>query len=259
MKKLKLMSLVAAWVLLASLKVAGADIIKASAIPERSTDATSGSITVPVVVDISQYPERLGSYTAELSWDTQVLQYIGHSSGATDGFTNPVVNAEKTSEGRLTFAAANPRGADGRINVLNVTFERIGLRDSKSPLKLEFFAMAAAHTFSDLLPYVETVTGDLKAEELPDSFSISQNQPNPFNPETTIRYRSHKAVHVNLEIYNLLGHKIRTMVNEFQEAGNYEVVWDGRDETGKNVSNGVYIYKIQAGGFSEIKKMLFVK
>jgi len=103
------------------------------------------------------------------------------------------------------------------------------------------------------------VTGDLKAGELPDEFSISQNQPNPFNPETTIRYRSQKAVHVNLEIYNLLGHKIRTLVNAFQEAGNYEVVWDGKDDTGKNVSNGVYIYKIQAGGFSEMKKMLFVK
>ena len=259
MKKLRLLSLVAVVVLLASSKVAGTDLIKASAIPERSSEATGQQITVPVVVDISQYPEKLGSYTAELSWDVHVLRYIGHSPGATDGFANPVVNTETTSQGKLTFAAANPRGADGKVNVLNVKFECIGSRDSKSSLNLEFFAMAAAYTFADLLPYVETVTGDLKAEELPDEFSISQNQPNPFNPETTIRYRSHKAVHVNLEIYNLLGHKIRTMVNEFQEAGNYEVVWDGRDDTGKNVSNGVYIYKIQAGGFSEIKKMLFVK
>jgi flagellar hook assembly protein FlgD len=64
---------------------------------------------------------------------------------------------------------------------------------------------------------------------------------------------------VSLEIYNLLGQRIRTLVNEIKEAGIYEIQWNGKDEAGRDMPAGMYSYKIKAGNFSEIKKMSFVK
>jgi hypothetical protein len=194
-----------------------------------------------------------------LSWDAEVLKYISHSSGTTEGFTNPVVNEANTSHGKLVFAAANPKGVKGKANILNVVFEVIGSEDATCSLDLKFSAMAAAYTFTDLLPDVETVTTDVKVKGFIKGFSISQNYPNPFNPDTKITYQLPKAEHVSLEIYNLLGQRIRTLVNENKEAGIYEIQWNGKDEAGRDMPAGMYSYKIKAGNFSEIKKMSFVK
>ena len=94
---------------------------------------------------------------------------------------------------------------------------------------------------------------------LPDTFSIAQNYPNPFNPETTIPYALPQSVHVNLVIYNVLGQQIRTLVNEIKPAGYHRVVWDNKDDFGKSVSSGIYLYRIVAGDFVERKKMLLLK
>lgn len=259
MKTLKYLSLLVTMVLLLTPMISIAGIIKVSATPTSSSEYKGQQITVPVTVDISELPERLGSFTAELSWDVQVLKYINYSSGSTEGFDNPVVNTANSSQGKLVFAAANPRGAEGRVNVLNVAFGVIGSEGSSCSLELKFSAMAAAYTFADLLPYIETVTTGVEVRELAKEFSIFQNYPNPFNPETKIIYQLPKAEHVSLMIYNVLGQKIRTLVNEFKEAGNYDVYWDGKDETGKNMPAGIYIYRIRAGSFIDIKKMLLVK
>lgn len=237
--------------------------IKVSATPTSNIVARDQQIAVPVTVDISELPEKLGSYTATLTWDAHVLRYVNHRSGSSEGFTSTVVNAEKTSEGKLIFAAAHPYGAEGTINILNVTFEVIGSVGSKSDLNLDFSAMAAAYTFTDLLPYLRTeLTGverGIRVSELPKEFSLVQNHPNPFNPTTKIAYKLPKAEHVNLAIYNVLGQKIRVLVNERKDAGSYDIVWDGKDDLGHEVSAGSYLYKIQAGNFTDMKKMLFVK
>ena len=93
----------------------------------------------------------------------------------------------------------------------------------------------------------------------PGSLLLRQNFPNPFNPITTIRYNLPKANDVVLTIYNLLGQEIRTVVNERQGAGEKLVVWDGRDQFGNVVSSGIYIYRIQTGGFIKSRKMILVR
>ncbi len=85
-------------------------------------------------------------------------------------------------------------------------------------------------------------------------FSLKQNYPNPFNPSTTIYYDLAKASTVKLEVYNVLGQKVSTLVNSRQLKGAYQVVFDGA-----NLTSGVYFYKIEAGEFSSVKKMLLVK
>jgi hypothetical protein len=94
---------------------------------------------------------------------------------------------------------------------------------------------------------------------LPISFSLKQNAPNPFNPTTRIDYDIPKATHVRLEVFNVLGQRVTTLVDEYQEAGSKSVTWDGRDRSGSAVASGVYFYHIDAGEFSETLKMMMLK
>lgn len=96
-------------------------------------------------------------------------------------------------------------------------------------------------------------------KELPTTFSLSQNHPNPFNPSTMIGYALPQDAEVNLLIYNVLGQKVKTLVNEFQTAGFKSVEWDGTDDRGNVIATGIYFFKLRAGDFSETKKMVLLK
>jgi len=86
-----------------------------------------------------------------------------------------------------------------------------------------------------------------------------QNYPNPFNPQTAIVYDIAKAGQVSLSIYNVLGQKIRTLVDGLQNASRHTVQWDGKDDNGAQVTSGIYFYRIHAQGFTQVKQMLLLK
>lgn len=96
-----------------------------------------------------------------------------------------------------------------------------------------------------------------KNKTIPDSYKLMQNYPNPFNPETTIEYQLPVSSHVSLKVYNILGKEITTLVDEFKQAGVHRVKFNSNISS--SLSSGVYFYKITAGNFSEIKKMLLIK
>ncbi|NOY79201.1 MAG: T9SS type A sorting domain-containing protein [Calditrichaeota bacterium] len=105
-----------------------------------------------------------------------------------------------------------------------------------------------------------TLHGPVRANvALPQEFHLSQNYPNPFNPETTIRFTLPKSGHVQLVIFNLLGQKVRTLLNEDRKAGFYNLRWDGRDEFGNAVPSGIYYYSIKAGAFHATKRMILAR
>lgn len=93
----------------------------------------------------------------------------------------------------------------------------------------------------------------------PAFFNLAQNCPNPFNPVTEIMYELPVDCKVSLEIYNVAGRRVATLVNEYQPAGSRVAGWDGRDANGLEVSSGVYFYKLQAAGFTEIRKMVLLR
>ena len=93
----------------------------------------------------------------------------------------------------------------------------------------------------------------------PHAWKLSHNYPNPFNPATTINYSVRRRAHVDISIYNLLGQKTSTVVNEVKTAGQHIATWDGKDHNGEPVATGVYFYQIKAGDFTESKKMLLLK
>lgn len=90
-------------------------------------------------------------------------------------------------------------------------------------------------------------------------FVLGQNQPNPFNPQTTISYSVTKAAELNLCIYNTKGQLIRTLQAGLAAKGNHSVVWNGKDDQGKPVGNGIYLYKMQSGSTTQIRKMMLLK
>jgi protocatechuate 3,4-dioxygenase beta subunit len=107
----------------------------------------------------------------------------------------------------------------------------------------------------------QTVVGITPGEDdnLPQKIELAQNYPNPFNPTTVISWQLAVGSHVELEIYNLLGQKIRTLLSAKQSPGFYQVAWDGEDDAGRQVASGVYIYRIKADKFIRSKKMLLLR
>jgi len=95
--------------------------------------------------------------------------------------------------------------------------------------------------------------------DLPDHYSLSQNYPNPFNAKANIEFSLPKNCHVKLTIYNILGQKVRVLVDDYQSAGHKSVKWDGKDDQGEEMPSGVYFYKIKAGEFTDSKKMVILK
>ncbi len=97
----------------------------------------------------------------------------------------------------------------------------------------------------------------------PDKFHLGQNYPNPFNPQTTIQFKipftGKKNVKVKLYINNLLGQSIRTLINDHRSPGYYQVQWDGLDDTGNQVSAGIYLLHMKAGDFIQTKKLILQK
>jgi len=105
--------------------------------------------------------------------------------------------------------------------------------------------------------------GDDESASLPKNFSLAQNYPNPFNPKTTIRYDLARPGRVTVEVYNLLGQQITTLVDKFQGSGVHRVIWDGKGKDGEPLASGIYFYRLTVERndvrTSETKKMLLLK
>ena len=94
---------------------------------------------------------------------------------------------------------------------------------------------------------------------IPNEYTLHQNYPNPFNPSTTLRYALPKQSEIKITIYDMIGRKVRTLVNSSQNAGYRSVIWDATDDNGKPVSAGIYLYQIQADEYINTKKMVLLK
>lgn len=104
------------------------------------------------------------------------------------------------------------------------------------------------------------------ATPVAEKFSLSQNYPNPFNPSTVIQFTvnssrltENRPVHTTLCIYNILGQKVKTLLNEPEYPGTYEVFWNGKDEKGQSLASGIYFYRLKTQDYVEVKKMLLLK
>lgn len=158
----------------------------------------------------------------------------------------------------LPGMGAIPPGAD---LALTVSFNSAGLTPGDYAANLLMIS-------SDTLNTVVSVPILMNIRQLIDiqdighqtrKFELFQNYPNPFNPSTAIRYSLANDGKVTLRIFNLLGQEVKTLVNEFQNAGTHEVVWDGTNHQNHAVSSGNYVCRLTAGKFSVMRKMMLMK
>ena len=117
--------------------------------------------------------------------------------------------------------------------------------------EIEFRGLSSGAAGSQIQP----ITLNALNSNQPEVFELAQNYPNPFNPTTTIQYSLPEAAQVRLDIYNMTGQKVRTLVSGGMEAGLHSVQWDGTNEFGEKVTSGMYIYRIVAGDFVQTRKM----
>ena len=134
--------------------------------------------------------------------------------------------------------------------------------DRISLFNLPYFYNSTKLAFASLAEFakINPLSGvSLDEKDKVNSFALYPNYPNPFNPSTTIRYRTAQDGHVTLKIYNTLGQEIRTLVSSVQGAGDHSIQWDGKDSYGNAIASGIYLYRLQAGNFVKSNKMTLMR
>ena len=193
----------------------------------------------PTPVELSFFNALVNGYKVELKWQTaselnnqgfEVQRMFGNSDWITIGFK---------------------QGLGTTTEITNYSFEDdlSGFNVERVSYRLQQIDFNGTYKFSE-------VVGILMP---PNKYELTQNYPNPFNPATTIRYSITTPSKVKLQIFNALGEEIVSLVNKEQSAGTYEVIWDGKDKYDNAVSSGIYFYRINAGQFSETRKMILLR
>jgi len=237
------------------------------------------SIGVPIYVYAD---EEISAFTLGFHWsgDNSKIQYSSAAVSpgvAALGFTG-IVNIQSVAQnivglGTFKFGVGGiPAQATPR-HIYTIYFKILaGATTDRFDLDSIFFPpegkfVLAKTAGGDLCPEFQHSPGrdillpvyESDSPVLPESFELGQNNPNPFNPSTAIDFALPKSANVKVEIFNILGQKVKTLVDEYLSAGYKKVTWDGTDNTGKTVASGVYLYRMTADDFSATKKMMLMK
>ena len=129
----------------------------------------------------------------------------------------------------------------------------ISIKGKESEIRI---SLRAAGVNGEILAQASTTVNILN---IPENYALHQNYPNPFNPTTTIAYDLPEDAFITLEIYDILGRRVRTLINSQIEAGYQKIIWDGRNDYGLELSSGFYFYRINAGNFNKTQKMVLLK
>lgn len=197
-----------------------------------------------------------------MTFDPEQFAYVGSAEAGESLISRngtPALMVHKNhQEGRVAVGAVQVDGssASGDGALVEVTFRKIGDIGGVST----GFGLTEGIVVD--LAGGATEVETTRLDELlmqPTDYRLDQNVPNPFNPETTISYQLPAAQRVLVSVYTSLGQEVRTLVDEVQDVGAYTVRWDGRDAVGRQVASGVYFYRMQAGDFSDVKRMMLLK
>ncbi len=216
------------------------------------------SVTVNLNISPVLAPASLQVSQASLDFDAQrnqalPPQFIDISNGG-----QLPLNWTATILHGATWLSINPPSGtdDGTITVSVTTdFTPLTYLDT---IKIEAPGAVNAPRFIPVRLNVTTAVGDEPGNR-PRSFALFQNYPNPFNPTTKIDFALPRSGHVTLEVFNVVGQRIRVLMDGDLPAGPHSIVWDGRETSGQMVGSGIYFYRLKSQNFSDIKRMVFLK
>jgi len=185
-------------------------------------------------------PVELVSFTAELSRDIAFLKWITATETNNSGFE---IERRQDNSGWEKIGFVEGHGTTTEPN--SYSFEDKNISTGIYLYRLKQIDYNGSFEYSI----------EVKLEvSVPSEFSLEQNYPNPFNPETKIKYSVPQASQIQIKVYDILGNKIETLVNEEKSVGTYEITWNA-----ENLPSGVYFYQLKAGEFVQTKKMLLMK
>ena len=242
---------------------------------KRITDAGDNSTAIVEIQGIDEveawWPGRVFEVTTRVTGMSDVMAYqLGISYDPEK--VKPLSDRQAVTEGDVF--ANNPRGTlffqRYEPGLIEVTAGRVG-REMTAKGDADLVTVRFV-TLADDPGLIEVVSGQLvnsayqgvdmrvkQSQALPMVAALYQNFPNPFNPSTEIRFDIPTARDVKLRVYNQLGQTVRTLAQTRMKAGSYRINWDGKSEAGHGVSSGVYFYSLEAGDYSQIRKMTLVK
>ena len=206
--------------------------------------------------------QALMGYGFVLHYDAEKFEFVEAVPAAEDllksaGGETPLFRSKSEEAGQVHVMNAIVNGSEvsGDGDIVRLVF-RV-LRDFEDNARFE---IADGLVFDPNQFANPLVGGVLDIQTTPTEFALLQNFPNPFNPETTIGYELAESADVTLQIYNVVGQVVRTlMAAEPQSVGRYQVRWDGIDDRGTPVSSGIYFYQISAGKFQDVRKLMLLK
>ena len=208
-----------------------------------------------ITVDVSaEGLSELASYGLKVSFDPEAVQFLGASEGNLLR-NNSLFVAIPTKAGEVWVLNGQPEAVSASSGLLSqLHFKALNEQAVGSAIRVD-----ALDLFDSDARLNSIAAQGLEVTVAPERFALLQNYPNPGNPSTVISYTLAENSKVNLTIYNTLGQAVRTLVDGHQTANIYKVVWDGRDDSGKEVASGVYFYRLVAGKFSATKRLIVLK
>ena len=191
------------------------------------------------------YPQGL---VADFTGGNVVLTWIPNTEGDIDYYAIYCDTISGFTPGPGNFVTTSPDSSVDLGAPADTAYYRV------SAVDLDGYASGYSDEASSEPPITTAAGGPLRYQT-----ALGQNRPNPFNPETTIRYTLAERANVQLTVYDVAGRKVRTLVDESRAAGPHEAFWDGRSDNGQSVATGVYFYRLVTGNFSQTRKMVLLK
>ena len=219
-------------------------------------DISSGTYEISVRVSD-------GETSSIHSWSIKTKVNLSSFNTLVKEYTGVIIEWETASEtNNMGFNILRSNREDGDYEKINSAL--IAKRKDKKYRFIDADVEAATKYYYKLedveLSGHTSLHGPVVAEVgVPDKFELSQNYPNPFNPTTSIRFSLPKVAKVQLEIYNIMGQRVRALIDDSRKAGYHVVLWDGMNDTGNRVGSGIYYYRIIAEDFVLTKKMILLK
>ena len=225
--------------------------IEVNNIADKDTVIIGDTVTYTITVQ-NNGPETATDVTVTDTIASQ-MTYISDSTNQGSSFAvNNIVTWD---------IASLSDGASATLTIVT-TADTIGTTNNKAFGFANEYDATVQNNYSNYI--VETINpstdiNDGSLSDLPTNFYLAQNYPNPFNPETLIEFALSEKGFVSIEIYNIVGQKIKTLINSIKTAGIHSISWNGKDEFDHQVSSGIYLYRIEAKNFTESRKMLLLK
>jgi len=214
-------------------------------------------------ISLNKINKKWGKIFIEDNSGNKVVLYLGNSIGNINRYEMPPKPPESAFDVRFS--------SNKYVDTWSKNGNRIEINSQNYPIKIRlnnignvriFDSITGGKIFNQILKDGQEISIEnkelnnitLKKIKIPFTFNLGQNFPNPFNPQTSIRYTVPQKSSVKLTIYDALGKKVIELVNAVQEAGNYQILWNA-----SRFTSGVYFYKIEAGKYIDIKKMILIK